>query len=350
MSAERIPVGVLGATGAVGQRFIQLLENHPLFELRVLAASERSAGKRYGEACSWRLAGRPPEGLAERVLAKAEPNLPCRVLFSALDSGSARELEPRFAEAGYAIFTNAAALRMEEDVPLLVPEVNASHAALLDLQRARRSWKRGVVANANCSATQLALALAPLDRAFGVEKAVVTTMQAVSGAGYPGVPSLDILGNVVPDIPQEADKIETETRKILGTSADGRVVPAPLTISARTFRVPVEEGHTQSVSVLLSREARREDLIDCWRSFRASPAIARLPSSPERPIDYCDASHSPQPRRDAETGGGMTVVVGGLEPCPVLSWRFVVVSHNTIRGAAGGSILNAESIAAGAAS
>ena len=279
MTGRRIAAGILGATGAVGQRFLRLLENHPLFEVRALAASDRSAGKAYAEATPWRLSGPPPSGLATTVLRRAETDLPCEVIFSALDSASAAELEPSFAAAGYSVFTNAAAHRMEIDVPLLVPEVNAEHSGLLRVQRDRRGWRKGIVANANCSATQLSLVLAPLDRAFGLKKAVVTTMQAVSGAGYPGIPSLDILGNVVPDIPGETEKIETETKKILGTLSAGRIAPAPLSISARTFRVPVEEGHTQSVSVLLSREAGPRELIECWRSFRAEPAIARLPSS-----------------------------------------------------------------------
>jgi aspartate-semialdehyde dehydrogenase len=342
MHAKKIPIGILGATGAVGQRFLSRLAGHPDFEVAALAASDKSAGRRYGEASPWRLAEPPPPGLADIVLRRAEPDLPCRIVFSALDAASARELEPRFAKAGYLVFSNASTHRMEEDVPLLVPEVNADHIGLLPLQRARRGWEGGILTNPNCSATQLVLALAPLQRAFGVERVMVTTLQSVSGAGYPGVASLDALGNVIPDIPGEAEKIERETARILGRLADGHVVPAPMTISAQTYRVPVENGHTESVSVALSRKATAREIRDVWAEFRGAPEVAGLPSAPPRPLEYVDEPHAPQPRRHAERDGGMTTWIGGLAPCAVLDWKFTVVGNNTVRGAAGGSLLNAE--------
>lgn len=342
MHAQKIPIGILGATGAVGQRFLSRLAGHPDFVVAVLAASEKSAGRPYGEVSPWRLSEPPPPGLAETVLRRAEPDLPCRIVFSALEAEAARELEPRFARAGYLVFSNASAHRLEEDVPLLVPEVNADHARLLPIQRTRRGWDGGILTNPNCSATQLVLALAPLDRAFGVERVLVTTLQSVSGAGYPGVASLDALGNVLPDIPGEADKIERETARILGHFADGRVTPSRLTVSARTYRVPVENGHTESVSVALARKATRRDILDAWREFRGGPEVASLPSAPARPVEYVDEAHAPQPRRHAERDGGMVTWIGGLAPCAVLDWKFTVVGNNTVRGAAGGSLLNAE--------
>jgi aspartate-semialdehyde dehydrogenase len=341
-SPSKIPIGILGATGAVGQRFLSRLAGHPDFTVAALAASEKSAGRRYAEVSPWRLAEPPPPGLADTVLRRAEPDLPCRIVFSALDAAAARELEPRFAAAGYLVFSNASAHRMEEDVPLLVPEVNADHAALLPIQRGRRGWTGGIVTNPNCSATQLVLALAPLQRAFGIETVIVTTLQSVSGAGYPGVASLDALGNVLPDIPEEAEKIERETARILGRFANGRVEPAALTISAHTYRVAVENGHTESVSVALSRKATEAELVEAWREFRADPEVALLPSAPARPLAYVDEPHAPQPRRHAEREGGMVTWIGGLAPCAALDWKFTVVGNNTVRGAAGGSLLNAE--------
>lgn len=342
MSAAKIPVGILGATGAVGQRFLSRLNGHPDFEVAALAASDRSAGRSYFDASPWRLAEPPPPGLADCVLRRAEPDLPCRIVFSALDAASAREVEPRFARAGYLVFSNASAHRMEEDVPLLIPEVNAEHTGLLAVQRAHRGWEGAILTNPNCSATQLVLALAPLDRAFGVERVLVTTMQAVSGAGYPGVASLDALANILPDIPDEAGKIEMETRKILGRFEDGRVVPSRVIVSAHTYRVPVENGHTESVSVQLSRKAAAAQIVQAWREFRAAPEIAALPSAPTRPVEYLDEAHAPQPRRHADREGGMVTWIGGLAPCAVLDWKFTIVGNNTVRGAAGGSLLNAE--------
>jgi aspartate-semialdehyde dehydrogenase len=349
MHAKKIPIGILGATGAVGQRFLSRLAGHPDFEVAALAASERSAGRRYGDVSSWRLAEPPPPGLADTILRPAEPDLPCRIVFSALDADSAREIEPRFAKAGYLVFSNASAHRMDEDVPLLVPEVNADHVGLLPLQRARRGWDGGILTNPNCSATQLVLALAPLQRAFGLEKVMVTTLQSVSGAGYPGVASLDALGNVLPDIPGEAAKIEAESARILGRLVGGRIEPAAVAISAQTYRVPVETGHTESVSVALAREATAREIREAWNAFRGGPGIEGLPSSPGRPLAYVDEPHAPQPRRHAERDGGMVTWIGGLAPCSVLDWKFTVVGNNTVRGAAGGSLLNAELVLRGEA-
>lgn len=340
--SRKIPIGILGATGAVGQSFLARLADHPDFEVAALAASERSAGRRYGEVSAWRLAGPPPPGLSETILRRAEPDLPCRIVFSALDADAAPEIEPRFARAGFLVFSNAAAHRMEPDVPLLVPEVNFGHVPLLEVQRARRGWKGGIVTNPNCSATQLAMALAPLERAFGIEKVLVTTMQSVSGAGYPGVASLDVLGNIIPDIPREAAKIEAETQKLLGRYEGDAVIPATFAVSAHTYRVPVENGHTESVSVLLSRKASAAAMIEAWRGFRGDPAVAALPSAPDRPVEYLDEAHAPQPRRHSGREDGMVTWVGGLEPCAVLDWKFTVVGNNTVRGAAGGSLFNAE--------
>lgn len=339
---QKIPVGILGATGTVGQRFVELLEGHPWFEIAVVTASDRSEGKPYGEAARWRLNSPLPERVAGLTVRATRADLPCRIVFSALDAGTAREIEPACARRGLAVFSNASAFRMDEDVPLLIPEINGDSLALVDLQRRRRGWPGALVANANCSTIALALALAPLERAFGLTKVFVSTMQAVSGAGYPGVPSLDILGNIVPDIPEEAAKIERETRKILGRLENEAVRPGEFAISAMTHRVPVEEGHLEAVSVALAREAAAEDLIRAWREFRGPADVRSLPTSPARPVVYCDAAQRPQPRRDVDTEDGMATVVGTLKACAVLDWKFNALGHNTVRGAAGASVLNAE--------
>ncbi len=330
----------MGATGTVGQRFIERLAAHPWFELTAVAASERSAGKSYGEAAHWRLPSTLPERVAAMVLSPPAEDLPCRIVFSALDAGAARELEPAAARQGKWVFSNASAFRMEPDVPLLIPEINPDALGVLDRQRRDRGWPGALVTNANCSTMFLAMALAPLDRAFGVDKAFVTTLQAVSGAGYPGVASLDILGNVIPDIPEEASKIERETVKILGRA------PEAMTISAMTYRVPVEDGHTESVSVGLRDRAASADVLAAWREFRGSEEVRALPSAPARPVEYCPGAQRPQPRRDVDREGGMIALVGGLRSCPLLDWKFTALGHNTVRGAAGASILNAEYAAA----
>jgi aspartate-semialdehyde dehydrogenase len=339
---KKIPVGVLGATGTVGQRFLERLLDHPWFEVVALAASERSAGRPYADATRWRLNSPLPEWLAAMEVRGVMDELPCRAVFSALDAASAGEAEPLFARRGAFVFSNASAYRMDEDVPLVIPEINPDALDLLERQRAHRGWTGALVTNANCSAMFLAMALAPLERAFGVEKAFVATMQAISGAGYPGVASLDILGNVIPDIPGEAEKIEREVAKILGGVRSGLGGPAPIVISAMTYRVPVEDGHTESVSVGLGQKTSAGDVQAAWEEFRGGPDVRDLPSAPERPVVYLRERHRPQPRRDAGTDEGMCALVGGLEPCSLLDWKFTALGHNTIRGAAGASILNAE--------
>lgn len=340
--AEKIPVGVLGATGTVGQRFVERLAGHPWFVVSAVAASERSAGRPYGEAARWRLPSHLPDEIASLKVRSVGEVLPCRAVFSALDAAIARDVEPFFARSGVFVFSNASAHRMDEDVPLLIPEINPDSLRLLDRQRGERGWTGALVTNANCSAMFMTIALAPLASAFGVERAFVSTMQAVSGAGYPGVASLDILGNVIPDIPGEAEKIEREVAKILGGARDGLGGPAALVISAMTNRVPVEDGHTESISVGLSRKASAEEMEAAWEGFRGNGEVAALPSAPERPVLYLRGAGRPQPRRDVDAGNGMSTVVGGLKACPLLDWKFTVLGHNTVRGAAGASILNAE--------
>ena len=339
---SKIPVGILGATGVVGQRFLQLLEHHPWFEPAWLAASDRSSGLPYEEAARWRLRTPIPAAVARMKVSPAVPNGAPRVIFAALDADIARDLEPRFAADGCAVISNSSALRMQEDVPLVVPEVNADHVKLVHAQRWRQDSGGFVVTNPNCSAIGLVMALAPLHRGFGLEKVMVVTMQAVSGAGYPGVASLDILGNVIPYIAKEEEKMQEEPKKMLARLNGSKLESANFTVSAHCNRVAVEDGHTESVSVKLRRPATAEQLIAAWREFRGLPQEKRLPSAPDQPIFYDDAPDRPQPRFDADRGAGMAVTVGRLRPCPVLDWKFTVLSHNTIRGAAGAALLNAE--------
>ncbi len=345
---DKVRVGILGATGAVGQRFVQLLEGHPWFELTVLAASERSAGKRYAEACRWILRGDMPERARDMVLEYGEPGLDCDLIFSALPSSAAREVEPAFAEAGYVVCSNASAYRMEPDIPLLIPEVNPDHLALIETQRRNRGWRGFIVTNPNCTTTHLVCALKPLHEAFGLEKVFVVSMQAISGAGYPGVASLDILDNVIPHIGGEEQKVETEPRKLLGRLVDGHVEMAPFQVSAQCNRVPVRNGHTECVSVSLRRQVDREELIEALRSFRGLPQELELPHAPQPAILVREEEDRPQPRLDRLAGSvpGMATVVGRIRPCPLLDWKFVVLGHNTIRGAAGGALLNAELLVA----
>jgi aspartate-semialdehyde dehydrogenase len=345
--SRKYRVGILGATGTVGQRFIQLLENHPQFELTALAASDRSQGKAYAEACAWRLPGEMPEFVRALPVGPPEPPLDCEIVFSSLPGDIARQTEEAFARAGYAVISNSSALRMDEDVPLLIPEVNHEHLALLDAQRAARSMERGlVVTNPNCSTIMLALALAPLHARFGVEAVVATTLQALSGAGYPGVASLDITDNVLPFIAGEEEKIESETVKILGRFAAGRVEPAPFTVSAQCHRVAVSDGHMAAVRVKLARHADAGEVREAFASFKSLPQELKLHSAPARAIVVRDEQDRPQPRLDRDAGAGMSVTVGRILPDKVLDYRFVALSHNTIRGAAGAAILNAELLAA----
>ncbi|MGB6688561.1 MAG: aspartate-semialdehyde dehydrogenase [Terracidiphilus sp.] len=348
----RLPIGILGATGMVGQRFIQLLEIHPWFEVAWLAASDRSSGKPYGEAVKWRLDTPLPERIARMTVSPAEPQGSPQVIFAALDATFARELEPRFAAAGCAVISNSSAFRMAPDVPLVIPEVNADHLHLVEGQSWRRESGGYMVTNPNCSAIGLVLALKPIEERFGIEQIFVTTMQAVSGAGYPGVPSMDILGNVVPYIGSEEEKMEAETLKLLGrlelSPAGHAVTPLAARISASCNRVPVEDGHTESVSIKLggklARPATRDEILQAWAEFRPL-AGQGLPSAPHQPIEFAPQDDRPQPRLDRNRGRGMAVTVGRLRPCGLLDWKFTLISHNTIRGAAGAAILNAELLA-----
>ncbi len=339
---SKIPVGILGATGIVGQRFIQMLEHHPWFEVAWLAASDRSEGRPYADAARWRLKTNIPSAVAGMTVSPAKPDGAPRIIFAALDSAIAAELEPRFADAGHAVISNSSALRMQADVPLVIPEVNSDHVKLLECQKWRRRSGGFVVTNPNCSAIGLVLALAPLHQLFGLKTVMAVTMQAVSGAGYPGVASLDILGNVIPYISHEEEKMEEETRKLLGTLDTSKVEPASFGMSAQCNRVAVEDGHTESVSIALAQKANVEELVQAWNEFRGEPQRLGLPSAPEQPVMYMAASDRPQPRFDADRGAGMSTSVGRLRPCGVLDWKFTVLSHNTIRGAAGAALLNAE--------
>lgn len=348
------PVAVLGATGAVGQTFVRLLDGHPWFHVVELAASERSAGRAYVNAARW-IEGEMPAAARERTVLPCDPAaVTAPIVFSALDSAAAESVEPAFAAAGRLVLSNAKNFRMALDVPLLIPEVNWAQVGLLTRQASARGWpaRGGLVTNANCSATVIAMALAPLHAAFGVERMFVATMQAVSGAGYPGVPSLDILGNVVPYIADEEPKIEAELRKLLGTIEGGVVREHDVRVAAHANRVAVEHGHTACVSVGFARRATPADVVDALRAWRGpdglAPWLARCPSAPASPVYVTDAADRPQPRRDRDAGAGMSVTVGRVREDPLLDVRFVVSGHNTIRGAAGGSVLNAELLALGA--
>jgi len=338
---KRIEVGVLGATGMVGQQFINQLAGHPWFSLAWLAASERSEGKRYSDAASWRLDTPVPQGIAERSLEPCTPGRGPNLVFSALDASVAGEIEQAFAEAGHLVVSNARNHRMDPAVPLLVPEVNPDHLGLLQVQAKQRGGKGAIVTNPNCSTVVLTMALAPL-RPFGLRSCLVTTMQAVSGAGYPGVASLDILGNVVPFIGGEEEKIETETPKILGSLRNGAVELHPVRVSAHTNRVAVVDGHTETVSVALEQKPSQAELRAAFQDWSGVPQQLALPSAPKEPLLYLDQPNRPQPRFDAGRGRGMTVSIGRLRPCPVLDWKFVCLGHNTVRGAAGAALLNAE--------
>jgi aspartate-semialdehyde dehydrogenase len=349
---ERRNVGILGATGAVGQRFIQLLADHPWFNITWLAASDRSAGKTYAEACAWRLDTPLPERIAKMVL---QPNVPegaaelPRIIFSSVDAPIAKELEPKFAAAGCAVISNSSAFRMAADVPLVVPEVNLDHLEVIESQETRKSSGGFLVTNPNCCAIGLVLPLAPLEQRFGIEKLFVSTMQAVSGAGYPGVASLDILGNVIPYIKNEEEKLQEEIGKLLGGSNGRGFQPLDATVSAMCNRVPVLEGHTECVSVKLRKPATHEEVLAAWSEFQ--PLNGRgfnglhLPSAPMFPVEYQHGETRPQPRLDLMRGNGMATTVGRLRPCSLFDWKFTLLSHNTIRGAAGAAILNAEILA-----
>ena len=339
---KKLAVGVLGATGMVGQRFIQLLEHHPWFEVTWLAASDRSAEKSYGDAVKWRMKTPLPRNIAEMKVSPAGPKGAPRIVFAALDADIARELEPQFADAGSAVISNSSAWRMHPNVPLVIPEVNPDHLVLIESQTWRKQSGGFIVTNANCSAIGLVLALAPLHTKFGIEKIFVSTMQAVSGGGYPGVPSIDILGNVIPFIKNEEEKMEIETKKMLGTVKGHEVELAHFGMAAHCNRVPVEDGHTESVSIALKKKATAEEIIQAWTSFRSVPQELKLPHAPVEPVLYDSRIDRPQPRFDVDRGNGMSSTCGRLRPCGLLDWKFTVLSHNTIRGAAGAALLNAE--------
>lgn len=343
---KKIEVGILGATGMVGQRFVSLLENHPWFELAWVGASEKSSGKKYGEACNWRLRDPMPEKARALQVYDCDPGahpgkLP-QLMFASLDSKVAGEVEGAFARAGHVVVSNSGNYRMEADVPLVIPEVNPDHLALVRTQRKERKWKGMIVTNPNCTVIGLAMSLAPLHQAFGLDKVMMTSMQAVSGAGYPGVPTLDIMGNVIPYIANEEEKVEREARKLLGKLIDGHVQPGEFAVSAHCNRVQVEDGHTESISVSLKSKATVEDLVRVWRAFRGVPQERDLPFAPKRAIVVRDERDRPQPKFDLMTEHGMAAVVGRVRPCAVLQFKYTALSHNTIRGAAGAALLNAE--------
>jgi aspartate-semialdehyde dehydrogenase len=346
---RRWPVAVLGATGAVGQTFIRLLEGHPWFTVAEVAASERSAGKTYAEATRWLEGTMPPDIAGHRILQCTPAAVTAPIVFSALDSAAAGEIEPMFAAAGRIVLSNAKNFRMAEDVPLVIPEVNGDHLALISGQRETRGWSGALITNANCAATVAAVALAPLHEAFGLKTLFIATMQAVSGAGYPGVPSLDALGNVIPFIADEEPKIERELPKMLGRFERGRIVPADFSVSAHANRVAVEHGHTAVMSCAFAKRPTPEAALDALRSWRGHAQAQGLPSSPDFALYVDETADRPQPRRDVNRGKGMTVTVGRVRTDPVFDLRLVAMGHNTVRGAAGGSILNAEWLAAAGA-
>jgi aspartate-semialdehyde dehydrogenase len=339
----KIEVGILGATGTVGQRFLQLLEDHPWFTATWLGASDRSAGKRYREATSWQLEGAPPAAAADRTVEECVPGRGPRIVFSSMASNLAGDIEREFAEAGHVVISNSSHYRMDPHVPLLVPEINPRHLGLLPAQQRQRGWKGGIVTNPNCAAVTVVMALAPL-KPFGLRRAVVTTFQAVSGAGYPGVPSLDALGNVVPYIGGEEEKVESEPQKILGEldHGSGTIQPLPLTVSATCTRVPAVDGHLATISLEFAQQVSREEIVEALAGFRGVPQERELPSAPRRPVHVMEAPDRPQTRKDAGLERGMAASVGRIRPCPIFHWKLVALSHNTLRGAAGAAVLNAE--------
>jgi aspartate-semialdehyde dehydrogenase len=338
----KTPVGILGATGMVGQHFIKFLANHPWFEVTWVGASDRSAGKLYKGATQWRLDGVMPQAVAGLTVDECKPSDKApKLMFSATDASVATEIEQAFATAGHVVVSNSKNHRMDPDVPLLVPEINADHLRLLPLQRKARGWKGAIATNPNCSTVALTMALGPLKK-FGIKRVICTTMQAVSGAGYPGVSSMDILCNVVPHIGGEEEKMQVETQKILGDYKKGAVVPLEARVSASCNRVPSIDGHLISVSVELEKKVTREKILAAIAAYKGVPQQKELPSAPALPVQYLDAPDRPQPRRDAERENGMACFVGRLRECPVLDWKFTCLAHNTIRGAAGAAVLNAE--------
>ncbi len=341
MNDNRIPVGILGATGMVGQHFVKFLQNHPWFEITWMGASDRSAGKPYREATSWRLDGAMPAGVQHLEVRECKPVNAPRLMFSSMDASVATEIEREFAKAGHVVVSNSRNHRMEPDVPLLIPEVNPDHLKIIPHQQRLRGWKGQIATNPNCSTIVLAMALAPLKQ-FGITRVVVTTMQAISGAGYPGVASMDINANVIPFIGGEEEKMQQETQKILGDFTGEGLRPLNAKVSAHCNRVPVVDGHTVTVSVEFERKPGKDEIIRALVNYRSVPQERKLPSAPPQPVIYMEENDRPQPRRDVERERGMAVFVGRLRECPVLDYKFVAMGHNTIRGAAGAAVLNAE--------
>jgi aspartate-semialdehyde dehydrogenase len=338
---SKIEVGVLGATGMVGQHFIQFLRDHPWFQVAWAGASDRSSGKKYQDATQWRLNGTMPEAIRDSIVQECKPGNAPHLVFSAMDAGVATEIERAFAQAGHTVVSNSRNHRMENDVPLLVPEINAEHLQILARQKQERGWKGQIATNPNCSTIALTLALAPFKQ-FGITKVIVTTMQAISGAGYPGVASMDIVANVVPYIGSEEEKMQQETQKILGDFSAGQISPLDAKVSAHCNRVPVVDGHTITVSVELRQKPTLQQLRAAIDAFRGLPQERNLPSAPPHPVIYMEQQDRPQPRRDVERERGMAIFIGRLRECPVLDYKFVALGHNTIRGAAGAAVLNAE--------
>ena len=338
----RIEVGILGATGMVGQHFIKFLQGHPWFDITWLGASDRSAGKKYRDACGWRLDGVTPANVADQLVHDCKPgNGAPKLMFSSMDASVATEIEQAFAKAGHVVVSNSRNHRMEQDVPLLVPEINPDHLKLIPGQQKRRGWTGQIATNPNCSTIVLTMGLAPLKQ-FGVTKVIATTLQALSGAGYPGVPSMDINANVVPFIGGEEEKMQQETQKILGAFAGDHIEPLAAKVSAHCNRVPVVDGHTVTISVELASKPTEADIRHALENFSSVPQHRKLPSAPARPVIYMTEPDRPQPRRDVERERGMAAFLGRLRPCPVLDWKFVALGHNTVRGAAGAAVLNAE--------
>lgn len=338
--SKRIEVGILGATGMVGQQFIQFLQGHPWFEISYLGASDRSAGKMYRDATAWHQDGVMPESVAGMIVNEAKPGNAPKLMFSAMDASVATEIERAFAEAGHFIVSNSRNHRMEPDVPLLVPEINPDHLQILPRQAAR-GWKGRIITNPNCSTVVLTMGLAPL-KPLGITKVLATTMQALSGAGFPGHAAVDVNSNVVPFIRNEEPKMETETQKILGACNAEAFTDHPMRVSAACNRVQVLDGHTVTVAVEFESKPSRDDIMETFESFRGKPQDLELPSAPAKPVIYMTEDDRPQPRRDVNRERGMTVFLGRLRECPVLHWKFLAMGHNTVRGAAGAAVLNAE--------
>jgi len=336
---RKISVGILGATGIVGQKFIELLSSHPWFEIVALAASDRSIGKRYGEAMKWSMPVALPQKVADMTVVACSPNLPCNVVFSSLHSDVAGEIEESFAKAGYKVISNSGNHRMDSDVPLIVPEINSDHLKLIEQQHFAPG---ALITNPNCSVIGMTMALKPLLDKWGINAVNVVTMQALSGAGYPGIPSIDILDNVIPYIDGEESKVEKEPLKIMGTFYEKEIVPYPMHLSAQCTRVSVTDGHLACLSVKLNKKAHANEIIAAWREFEGEPQRLKLPTAPKHPIIYLDDERHPQPKLHRTLEGGMAVSIGRLRECPLLDWKFIILSHNTIRGAAGCAILNAE--------